>query len=106
MHIFNKLQSDSFSCLPPGRNKMDSNVTGQDQLILFTTEEHSQEPPITTAFHLVLFAWATLGIIGNTLVIPVMKKFEKMSISIYLSALAVFDNIVLINGKTFEHLVA
>ncbi len=83
---------------------MERSMTDKDQGILLTTEEviHLQESPITTAFYIILTLLAIFGMIGNTLVVVVMRKFEKMSISIYLSILAVLDNILLLVGKTFK----
>ena len=70
-----------------------------------TTEEvrHSEEEaPITAAFSIVLTIITFMGTIGNTLIVIVMRKFDRMSTSVYLSVLAVCDNILLIFGKIFK----
>ncbi len=79
---------------------MELNVTDQDQMVFPTKGViHSQATPGSTTFYIVLTILAILRIIGNTLVIMVMTAFGKMSTSIYLSVLAVFDNILLLVGR-------
>lgn len=83
---------------------MERNITDQNQLIPATTGEvtySQEEASITTAFYLCGFFVCTFGVIGNTLIVIVMRKFERMSTSVYLSVLAVCDNIVLIVGECF-----
>ncbi len=86
---------------------MERNNTDLDQLVSLPTEEvkYLQETPGSTAFYIISTILAILGIIGNTLTIIVMRTFEKISTSIYLSALAVFDNILLLTGEGLKLVV-
>ncbi len=77
-----------------------SNDTTTSQASDFSDDQNEPYFAVNTLYTVLKNLILVFGLIGNALVIVVMSRFERMSTSVYLSVLAVFDSIVLLAGES------